>query len=675
MYASHFVDRSYRPDVDGLRAAAVLGVLIFHYGAAWLPGGFVGVDVFFVISGFLITRNLVARIVDDGLGGRALVLDFYHRRILRIFPAALVMLAIALVAGWWLLIPGDYADLGRSAAAAALGAANWNLYWHTGYFDRDAAMQPLLHMWSLGVEEQFYVVWPLLLALVLWVARGRRGVAAGFVGAIVIGSLAYSLVLVRTNPKAAFYWPDARAWELAAGALLVFLPSLRGRWLPELVRVSGVVLVGISLVTLNAGTPFPGWHAVAPVLGAALLIWPGDRTWTARVLSNRPMVFVGLISYSLYLWHWPLLVFFRYYANGAMPSAAQRLALGLVACAVSWLSWRFVESIRKRNVPAAVAVGTGFATAALVLACGAGLHAANGVPSRLSSPQAAAMRSLDVMWDWPCSQYPRVSGLDSAYCAFGAPWGTSHAKGLLWGDSHAEHMAPIIEAAVGQSMSFLLYRTCPASFGGRVYRLWPEHPNYRNDCEKYRAQAVALLKSDPQIRVVVLAASWMFIPKNAHADGDLGRASGLEMIHAALLDLIDDISMPGRTVVLIGSVPQFPGDPVPCALRGLSLLRAACRPEEAHVSEEYYQQSVGPTNEVLSAVARARPNVVTAFPGAALCKTRTCQDRLDGEFLYRDGSHIRRNLALQTRRDYADLVGLTALLRRLESAWVPLGAQ
>ena len=674
MYASHLVDRSYRPDVDGLRAVAVLGVLVFHYGAAWLPGGFVGVDVFFVISGFLITRNLVARIVDDGLGGRALVLDFYHRRILRIFPAALVMLSIALVAGWWLLIPGDYADLGRSAADAAFGAANWHFYWHTGYFDRDAAMQPLLHMWSLGVEEQFYVVWPLLLALVLWAARGRRDVAAGFVGATVIGSLAYSLVLVRTNPKAAFYWPDARAWELAAGALLVFLPSLRGRWLPEMVRVSGVALVGLSLVTLNAGAPFPGWRAIGPVFGAALLIWPGDRTWTARVLSTRPMVFVGLISYSLYLWHWPLLVFFRYYANGAMPSTAQRLAIGLVACAVSWLSWRFVESVRKRNVRASVAVGSGFAAAALVLACGAGLHAANGVPSRLSSPQAAAMRSLDVMWDWPCSQYPKVSGLDSIYCAFGAPWGISHAKGLLWGDSHAEHMAPIIEAAVGQSMSFLLYHTCPASFGGRVYRISPEFPHYRTDCEKYRAQAVALLESDPQIRVVVLAASWMSVPKYAHAEGDLGRGSGLEMIHAALLDLIDDISMPGRTIVLIGSVPQFHGDPVPCALRGQSLLRAACPPEEAHVSEDYYQQSVGPTNEVLSAVARARPNVVTMFPGAALCKTGTCQDRLDGEFLYRDGSHIRRNLALQTRRDYADLVGLTALLRRLETAAVPPGA-
>ncbi len=342
-----------------------------------------------------------------------------------------------------------------------------------------------------------------------------------------------------------------------------------------MVRLFGVVLVGISLVTLNAGTTFPGWHAVGPVVGAALLIWPADRTWTARVLSTRPLVFVGLISYSLYLWHWPLLVFFRHYANGAMPSGAQRLALGLVACAVSWVSWRFIESIRTRDVSASVAIGVGFATAALVLACGVGLQASNGVPSRLSSPQAAAMRSLGVMWDWPCSQYPKVSGLDSTYCAFGAPWAVSHAKGLLWGDSHAEHMAPIIEAAVGQSMSFLLYHTCPASFGGRVYRIWPQFPGYRTDCERYRAQAVALLRSDPQIRVVVLAASWMFIPKNAHADGDLGRASGLEMIHAALLDLIDDISMPGRTVVLIGSVPQFRcGDPegarAPCAVRSCS---------------------------------------------------------------------------------------------------------
>jgi SGNH domain (fused to AT3 domains) len=280
-----------------------------------------------------------------------------------------------------------------------------------------------------------------------------------------------------------------------------------------------------------------------------------------------------------------------------------------------------------------------------------------------------------VMWDWPCSQHPKVSGLDSLYCAFGAPWEMSHTKGFLWGDSHAEHMAPIIEAAIGESMSVLLYRTCPASFGGRVYRIWPARPDYRKGCEHYRAQAVALLKSDPQIRVVVLAASWTPLPTLARADGDLGRASGLEMIHTALLDLIDDISMPGRTVVLIGSVPQFRADPVPCALRGSSLLRAACPPEEAHVSAGSYQQSVGPTNDVLSAVARARPRVVTVFPGAALCATGTCQDRLDGEFLYRDASHIRRNLALQTRRDYADLVGLSALLRGLASAATASGAQ
>jgi hypothetical protein len=248
----------YRPDNDGLRAVAVLSVLFYHYGAAWLPGGFVGVDVFFVISGYLITRNLRARVIDEGLSAFTFLVDFYNGRIRRIFPAALVMLAGSLGAGPYLLMPGDYADLGQSAAYSAFGTGNLFFYRNTGYFDREAEMQPLLHMWSLGVEEQLYLLWPLFLAGFLTISRGQKAITAGLICAVIVASLTYTIGLIVTEPKAAFYWPQARAWELAAGAALVFLPSIQSGRTAETIGAVGLALVAWSLLALNKDSAFPG---------------------------------------------------------------------------------------------------------------------------------------------------------------------------------------------------------------------------------------------------------------------------------------------------------------------------------------------------------------------------------------------------------------------------------
>jgi peptidoglycan/LPS O-acetylase OafA/YrhL len=220
----------YRPDIDGLRSVAVLSVLFFHLGATWLPGGFIGVDVFFVISGYLITRNLTVQIER---GGGLSLIDFYDRRIRRIAPAALTLLVVTLLAGYFLLMPGDYASLGKSTIYSAFGAGNLFFFWHTGYFDREASLQPLLHMWSLGVEEQFYAAWPMLLALILWIAKHRRGLTIGMIAAVSAISFVLCLQELTTSPKAAFYLPNNRAWELGVGALVVFVPTLRSRLTAE----------------------------------------------------------------------------------------------------------------------------------------------------------------------------------------------------------------------------------------------------------------------------------------------------------------------------------------------------------------------------------------------------------------------------------------------------------
>lgn len=290
--------RGYRPDIDGLRAVAVLSVVAFHFGADLVPGGFTGVDIFFVLSGYLITASLVEDRRSPGHRGLwAWLLDFYRRRMLRILPAMLVMLAAVLVAGWFVLMPGDYADLGRSAFFSALGLGNVYFFGSTGYFDGAAELKPLLHMWSLGVEEQFYVIWPVLLLLLMQIARRSALAASVVTGALVAVGFLWAIALTSTDMKAAFYLPFARAWELGLGALLVFMPPVTSRLWSELLAFAGVCLVAWGLFALTSRDPFPGFNAIFPCLGAALIVWPSTgRHIVARVLALSPLRFIGLLS-------------------------------------------------------------------------------------------------------------------------------------------------------------------------------------------------------------------------------------------------------------------------------------------------------------------------------------------------------------------------------------------
>ena len=654
------VRHSYRPDIDGLRAIAVLAVLIYHYRVLRLPGGFVGVDVFFVISGYLITGNLFQGITTSGLS----IKDFYNRRIRRIFPAMLVMLAVTLAAGWFLLLPGDYASLGDSTAYSAFGAGNFYFYWHTGYFDREADLLPLLHMWSLGVEEQFYLVWPTLLALLYWLARGRRNVLAAFVSLIILISLASCLYLANTDPKGAFYLPYARAWELAAGALLVFLPQVRSRAWSEAIGILGLALVLYSIFALSPDG-FPDWTAILPVLGAALLIAPRAESVVARVLSTPPMRFTGLISYSLYLWHWPLLVFYRQYMDGKMPSARMAVVIAVVAYAVSALSWKFVERpFRKR--PAAQpfrVIATGLAAASAVLLAGLVTAWQGGFVSRLP-PNVAELRSLDVMWKWDCPRTLSLTGLPEN-CNFGVPWDEAKVRAFLWGDSHAEHMAPLVEAATrGKPASFLLYRGCPAALGDHVRRVRKDIPTYVATCTDSRSRAIGYLDEHPEVNLVVLAAAWSHLARVVSQDGTIAGHPGPQALVAhGLRTLIEATARPGRQFIIIADVPQLRRDPIPCVIsQSKGVLRQGCKSTDVTVSAATFRKSQSETYRQFTAIADERPDTQVVLPGNALCTGKWCQAYLDGEYLYRDSSHLRRNLSVATRQDYARLIGLTATL-------------
>ena len=326
----------YRPDVDGLRAIAVMLVLNFHAFPAVMPGGFVGVDVFFVISGFLIT-GLIARELEQQ---RFSLLTFYARRIRRIFPALLVVLAVSLVLGWLFLLPAPYAQLGIDTFASAAFLANITLMLQSGYFDIASASKPLLHLWSLGIEEQFYLAWPLVLMLA---ARMKLSIVA--VAAVLgVASFILNVALVGSQPIAAFYLPFSRAFELLLGAVLACswdrIPQ--GQRASDLRAWAGVAMIAIAAGLLDKHSAFPGWWAVLPVAGTALLL-SAPQAWVCRVLLASPLlVWIGLISYPLYLWHWPLLVFGAIIKFQPLTLPERELIL-LLSTVLAWATYAFVE--------------------------------------------------------------------------------------------------------------------------------------------------------------------------------------------------------------------------------------------------------------------------------------------------------------------------------------------
>ena len=431
---------SHRRDIDGLRAVAVLPVLFYHAGAGF-TGGYVGVDVFFVISGFLITR-LLMRDLDDG---RFSLLEFWHRRVRRIFPALFVMVLLTLIAGGFLMIPADYKELGQSAIAQSLLAANFFFWDDTGYFARAAESKPLLHTWSLAVEEQFYVFFPLVLA---WLWRGGQARVRRMLGVALLVSFAASLPGPAWFPTTAFYLLPTRAWELLLGAMLVFMPEPK-KAVARFGGPAGLIMILASVFLYTVNTPFPGIAAALPCAGAALVIWSGSamQTWAHRVLCWRPMVFIGLISYSLYLWHWPVLVYSRKFLLGEASTAFIALQIGL-SFVLAVLSWRFVETPfrEKRWLPARVSMlRFGIVCTVVSALLGAVLSATKGLRVRLpvavrqltENPSGMDYNpNIEVsLADLQADRVPVIGDREAA----GEP------AFVLWGDSHAMAAHPALD--------------------------------------------------------------------------------------------------------------------------------------------------------------------------------------------------------------------------------------
>jgi peptidoglycan/LPS O-acetylase OafA/YrhL len=427
--AEHLV---YRPDIDGLRTIAVGSVVLYHAFPTLVTGGFIGVDVFFVISGYLITSI----IQKQALGGTFSLAKFYERRVRRILPALLALLVAVIVVALLVSPPSDVREMAKGLAGAATFTSNIVFWKETGYFAPDAHDAPLLHTWSLAVEEQFYLTWPLLIAVVV----RRRPLA--WIAAIAVVSFGLSVYDVAHHPTSAFYLPQDRAWELLAGAALVFLPRIRlPAWAAQIGGLVGLACLLLPALLYTARTDFPGLAALPVCLGTALLIQIGrdQQTLANRLLSTRPFVGIGRVSYSLYLWHWPVLVYGKLLLDRPLTTPEAVVAVGL-ALTLAVLSWKFLEepartapaSTRKVLVLAVIAL---LATALVAV----GLFVSRGLPARASEAARIADAGLR---DTNPYRDRCVAGSSQSTPISNCRFGSGGPRWTIWGDSHADAVAP-----------------------------------------------------------------------------------------------------------------------------------------------------------------------------------------------------------------------------------------
>lgn len=637
---------AWRGDIDGLRAVAVLSVLLAHAGVPFLEGGFVGVDVFFVISGYLITGILV-RELDKG---RFSLPGFYERRIRRILPALYAMAAVTSTVSWVFLMPVDYKEYGESLAGVAIFASNFYFDVKSGYFDASSEFRPLLHTWSLGVEEQFYIVFPLLLAALYRV--GQRRHILPLLACLWLLSL-WSNGLAGRNGS--FYLPWFRAWELLTGSLIAIALPGRGLRLPPVWRqglgVAGLALIIWPVLSYSAQTDFPGLAALPPVLGAALLIKLGEglngATWVHRLLCLRPVVHVGRISYSLYLWHWPPLVFLRYLSPEPL-SIGQELLAVCAAFLLAELSWRLVEQpfrrpgfLRRRTVLAG-----GMAVCVAAFAFGVSARVWQGMPGRLP-PEVRTISSvgLDINPNRNrCSTRFFRQQDTAAPCIGGAEGVTPHFA--LVGDSFADAMAPGVMVA-GRDLGLAGYEIT----AGGCYPLLGTH-GAGHQCGDYFGKVATFLEAHDEITHVILIARWSSAFEASRYG--LNRASGLYIMDAehpepslentreAVRDgLARFIEALGRKrIQIVAFIPEQMTD-VP---RAMGVARLLGREANIAVPRRIYDERQENARRALSELAETY-GLDLLDMGTVMCSRDICPASRDGQPLYVDDNHVSRAVA------------------------------
>jgi peptidoglycan/LPS O-acetylase OafA/YrhL len=596
----------YRPDIDGLRAVAVLPVILFHSGLSAFSGGFVGVDIFFVISGYVIAHSL-----EDDLKARSFsIWRFYSKRIKRIFPALFATVFLTWLFSFWILLPNFFEGFSKSIMAASTFVSNIYFWKDSGYFSADALSRPLLHTWSLSVEEQYYIFAPMFTYLV-YSFFGKRWFIA--FSPVLIMSLILSAYETRMGPTANFFLLPTRAWELLIGALLAHaaLKPLRSKWLMELVATSGMCLIAWSIFMFTRATPFPGLNALYPCIGACLIIYAGQSTssLTTKLLSTKPFTGIGKISYSLYLVHWPVIVL-TYFITLAPPATAQVLFILAVSFPLAILSWRFVEQpfrhLNARLMQKQILSGGVLAIALFSLIGSIGWQT-KGFPSRFPDYKHETIPGSNSYWrtgtcflennpDYHLWNY------DACLLSTGGD-----NKVLLWGDSFAAQYVPgIVENKDKIPATIIQYTSagCPP--------ILSYQSQARPLCTSFNANALKVIR-DHDIKTVILAGRWT----------DL-EARGLDQLNSTL-SALDKM---GVKTYVIGQSPEFSID--------VQVLAYAKGSRDKKGVDEWNVFFDPDINRRLALYAGSHTFI---NPMKALCEGTLCPYRDMGQFLFEDYGH------------------------------------
>lgn len=648
---------NYRPDIDGLRTIAVVPVVLFHAGVAGFSGGFVGVDIFFVISGYLITSIIHSELANN----RFSIARFYERRARRILPALFAVMLACLITGWFMLTPADYEQMAQSILAALLFVSNmW--FWQNsgGYFQGASDYLPMLHTWSLAAEEQFYIFFPLfLMALHRF---GRRLVLPATL-AVVVVSFLLAFWATPKMPSASFYLLPTRIWELGFGCLLALgiAPQQMNRTLRELVAAMGLLAIAVPIVIYDHSTVFPGLAALPPVLGAALIILAGSTgpTLVGHLLSLRPMLFIGLLSYSLYLWHWPIMAFARNWLFSVELPPAWQAGTVIASFAAAWASWRFVEhpfrkpardgGLSRRQIFTSSGVGM----ASIGLLAGMVMISSGAASQRFSDEQLAGMATTE--------RYEPGTHCFDTYkaqelCAFGAKEAAS--TWLLWGDSHARHLLPAISALAereGRKLIFAGASTCPPLLGinqtDTAIRNFDRCMAYREEVMQ-RIEKMASTKPGAvhSLETVIVSARWPIYVEGRrmpaenketlvlYMEGESpsfgGKSHNATLVEQGLSRTRDRILASGKRMILVETVPEISWD---VAARFKShVLFGRPMPADPELSQIAARQ--GSTNTILERVASV-PGI-TLVPMATQICTATCPTHDSQTVYYSDNNHL-----------------------------------
>lgn len=630
----------YRPEIDGLRALAVLPVIFYHAGAEWLPGGFVGVDIFFVISGYLISSIILKEIKSDKFS----FLQFYERRIRRIIPALLAMLLIVVLAFQFISLPDQAVESAESSVAALFSVSNFYFWRQSGYFAPASELMPFIHTWSLAVEEQFYFIFPIVMLVIL---RFRLSIKIILI-LVTLVTFSLSFWLSVNKPSVAYYLLPSRAWELAIGVLVAIkvIPEIKSDFIRKIISSLALIIILLSFFYIRSDMSFPGWVAIFPCLGAAMIIYAGGDSWIAKnILSSRPMVFIGLLSYSLYLWHWPILAALRVITANLQLDFLLAVFAIIATFFISLLSWRYVEvPFRNKSSMSSkkmLFILGGGGLVVIIIAISSTVT--NGFYFRLNDAAQnafAAAKDIDPLRKL-CGEIS-----EHEHCRFGST--SMPITYAIVGDSHAAAIRPAVESSemMGNTAGTLYwFGACPMLDGARL----KNHPE-SSKCESFKNQVWTEIELNKNINTVILAGRWPFsmtgrTPEDGGSfqfwlvDDESRHQSSEETIRVferSLNRTLRRLSARGLKVIIIGSVPE-PGFDVP---HTVALARQNNLKPPRGIRRNTVEERAGIADSRIAELVAGKNDVRFISIWKYFCDEQWCDIERNGVPLYYDDDHI-----------------------------------